>query len=62
MLLTLATTAENAVSKGMSESNSAMVKPMIVGQRTRVRLRFPEMAHAFKPGHRIRLTTTEVRA
>jgi hypothetical protein len=28
---------------------------MTPGQTTRIRLRFPEVAHAFKPGHRIRL-------
>lgn len=33
----------------------ATVKPMVPGARTRVRLRFPDVAHAFKPGHRIRL-------
>jgi hypothetical protein len=33
----------------------AAVKPMVPGARTRIRLRFPDVAHAFKPGHRIRL-------
>jgi putative CocE/NonD family hydrolase len=31
------------------------VVAMIPGRSERVRLRFPEVAHAFKPGHRIRL-------
>jgi hypothetical protein len=31
------------------------ITPMTPGAVTRVRLRFPETAHAFKPGHRIRL-------
>jgi putative CocE/NonD family hydrolase len=31
------------------------VTPMVPGQRTRVTLRFPDVAHGFKPGHRIRL-------